>query len=49
MATVALPVVDRVVGKLIEWCYVRGTDIVLVVAGVLSIGIGLASGARSGP
>ncbi len=33
--------VDRVVGKLIEWCYVRGTDIILVVVGVLSIGIGL--------
>ena len=41
MATVGSRVVDRVVGKLIEWCYVRGTDIVLVVVGVLFIGIGL--------
>ena len=41
MATVGSRMVDRVVGKLIEWCYVRGTDIVLVVVGVLFIGIGL--------
>ena len=41
MATVGSRVVERVVGKLIEWCYVRGTDIVLVVVGVLFIGIGL--------
>lgn len=41
MATVGSRAVERVVGKLIEWCYVWGTDIVLVVVGVLFIGIGL--------